>query len=543
MQMRYLLSVIAAIAALAQQPVGRPPLPRNYRTPYYSVSGVVRDADTNEPIVGARVKLQTQQQRLNLSEEDVVTKLGGAFSAIFRKEDRLWIRVDAEGYVESTADIERGPLVIVAQPGRDRESVEIRLHRAAEIEGQLFDLDLEKPVQSVTVRAHWSVWDRGRRVLKPAGEATSSNAEGRFRLTGLPPADYFLEIVQKEQERIEERAGANRKPIEGYAREYWPGGGMLGAAIPLQVLAGARLPLGGVFIRKSRMYRVHGELVSSVCRETMRYRMLLWEHREERFILRNNTLVPCNSTFTVHNLVPGRWTLETELQGVLPRQAESSSVDLVVNDKDQDLEVHPLFPLPIEGKLRGVRPEVKALLKPKGRPEYVPPELPAREAAWDFIVLAPATEFAQITLPKLPEQYCIREILYNGGATDDGAFRVNREAPSQLIEITLSDKPATLTGRVIQKEKPVPGAIVVIAPWPVALRTDWPKTIRTAAGDDGKFSFKGLAPGAWRIFAVHPALRQKLEQPGFLLGLIGRAEEYTLAESDVKTVELKTAEP
>jgi hypothetical protein len=34
-----------------------------------------------------------------------------------------------------------------------------------------------------------------------------------------------------------------------------------------------------------------------------------------------------------------------------------------------------------------------------------------------------------------------------------------------------------------------------------------------------------------------------LEQPGFLLGLIGRADEHNLAESEIKSVESKPVEP
>ncbi|HEY3443108.1 MAG TPA: carboxypeptidase regulatory-like domain-containing protein [Paludibaculum sp.] len=543
--MRYLFALLVTVSALAQQPATRPTSPRNYRSPYFyvSVTGTVTDADSGEPIVGARVKLITTQPNTSTREVEFVTKLGGRFGAGLANDQRLLIRVEADGYVDGLAALERGPVVIVPQRERERETVEFRLHRAAEIEGQLFDHDLEKPVPGVTVRAHWSIFDRGKRVLKPAGTAASSDAEGRFRLAGLPPADYFLEIAQKEQERIEERAIAARKPVEGYAREYWPGGGMLEAAIPLPLVAGGHLPLGSVFIRKSRMYRVHGNLATPSCGETSRHRLQLWEHREGRLVLRGDLLAHCNSAFTIHNLRPGQWTLETELQGVFDYQAEGSSTDFSITDKDVELALLPLPPLLIEYKFRGVAPNVTPVLKPKGRPEYTPGAAPLANRTRDLVLLAPPTEYVQASIPKLPERYCIREILYNGGTTDDGAFRVNRDAPSQIVEFTLSSKPASLSGKVVQREKPVAGAIVVIAPWPAALRAEWPKTTRTAAGDDGAFSFKGLAPGTWRVFAIDPALRLKLEQPGFLLSLIGRAEELTLAESANQMVELKPAEP
>lgn len=540
--MRHLIPLLLLTAAITQPPP-RAPQPRNYRPQVVSVSGVVRDADSGEAIVGAGVRLRIAGPGTRIRELNFATPLGGGFSIRIMNDERLLIVVEAEGYTAGVESLDRGPLIVTPQPGRDRESVEIRLHRAGEIDGQLIDRDLEKPIEGLTVRAHWSVFDRGRRVLRPAGVAVASDAEGRFHLSGLPPGDYFLEIVQKEQERIEERAVAERKPVSGYAREYWPGGGMLEAAIPLTMQAGGRLPLGGIILRRSKMYRVHGTLASPRCGPDMRYRMNLWEHREGRRVLRSNTDLRCNSAFTVRNLTPGQWTLESQLLGAFEERTEISSAELVVQDEDVDLDVRPLPPLRIAGKLRGAAPEVAVLIQPKGRPEYTPLVVEVSGKTGEFSLLAPATEFVQISIPKLPPRYCILEILYNGGATGDGEFRVNRAAPSQLVEITLSDKPAALSGKVLRKDKPVPGAIVVAAAWPIALRAEWPATWRTAAGDDGSFILEGLAPGAWRVFAVDAGLGQKLERPGFLLGLIGRAAQYTLAESEFRAVELKPEEP
>lgn len=364
MQLRYVFVLLTAISGFAQQPAGRPSPPRNYRSPFVFVTVVVKDADSGEPIVGARVKLRTTLPDTSVRELELVTKLSASLGVSLTNTNRLQIRVEADSCVDAVGALERGPVSIVPHQGRDRETVEFRLHRAAEIEGQLFDRDLEKTVPGITIRTHWSVFDRGKRVLKPAGVAASSDAEGRFRLTSLPPADYFLEIVQREQERIEERTVATRKPIQGYAREYWPGGGMLEAAIPLTLQAGGRLPLGSIVIQKSQMHRIHGALTSPSCRETSRYRLQLWEHREGRLVLRSDLLAYCNSAFTIHNLAPGQWTFESELQGVFDYQAESSSTDLTIADKTQDLDVLPLPPLRIAGKLRGATQPITVHLLP-----------------------------------------------------------------------------------------------------------------------------------------------------------------------------------
>lgn len=87
------------------------------------------------------------------------------------------------------------------------------------------------------------------------------------------------------------------------------------------------------------------------------------------------------------------------------------------------------------------------------------------------------------------------------------------------------------------------GALVVAAPWPSALRAEWPKTLRTLASPEGAYAFQNMAPGEDRIFAIDAGLRMKLEEPGVLLRLIGNAEGAELREGGGARLDLRPVEP
>ncbi|MBI5083852.1 MAG: carboxypeptidase regulatory-like domain-containing protein [Acidobacteria bacterium] len=381
----------------------------------------------------------------------------------------------------------------------------------------------------------------------------TTDAEGKFRATPIPPGEYFLEVVQKEQEQIEERwmpLGA-RTPVEGYARLYWPGGGLLESASPMYLIAGARYEAGDIWVTKQPLLRVHGALTDGRCRADTKFRLVLWEKGSGSYLPRVNTLVSCNTRFTVKNLAEGNWVLEAGMQSQSSEETDAELVDLDVKppkegDPELELALKPLPPLLMVVKARGhtALPEgVLAALSAVGRPLHDAPSFAAPEAGDRFVLPAPPAEKLELKLSGLPEKYAVKEITYNGGSTQEGVFTPNRQAPSQTLEVVLTDKPAKAGGVVKKGNKPLAGALVVLASWPVALRAEWPRTVRVVAGEDGRYAFKALAPGSYRVFAVEFSLRRRLEFPGALLRMIGRAEELNLGEGDAPVVDLKTAEP
>ncbi|MBI5282099.1 MAG: carboxypeptidase regulatory-like domain-containing protein [Candidatus Solibacter usitatus] len=557
--MRQLPVVLACALVWAQAPAVRAPQAQpQRRMPYvppdmFRVSGQVTDAETREPIEGASVAVRCMDNRQNIRDVVQKTGQGGSYSYMTFAAVRCRVTVEAEGYVEGIDAIERGPAVLEPRAGGEPHTLDFPLHRVAEILGRVMDADTLKPVAGVTVKAQWSVFDAGKRLLKPASAPATTNAEGRFRAAPVPPGEYFLEVVQKEQEQIEQRwmPPEARAPVSGYARTYWPGGGLLEAAAPMYLVAGARYDAGDIWVRKQPLLRVHGTLADRRCRADSKFRLVLWEKGSGRYLPRVNTVVDCNSRFTVKHLAEGQWVLEARMQSQSSEEADAEMVDLDVKPPkdgapEMEANLQPLPPLLMVVKARGrtaLPPGMLATLAVAGRPFHDAHSFVALDGGERFVLPAPPGEKAELKLSGLPERYAVKEITYNGGSTEEGVFTPNRQAPSQTLEVLLTDKPAVIGGVVKRGGKPLAGALVVLASWPVALRAEWPRTVRAVAGEDGRYAFQALAPGTYRVFAVEFGLRRRLEFPGALLRMIGRAEEFTVGEGEAPGADLKAAEP
>lgn len=537
--MRWLLLLLAGVL-----PAQRPVPPRPFRAPISTIAGRVTDAGSGVPLTGAAVFVRCIGQRGAQEELTLLTSLNGTFSTRMFNEQGCVVSVRAEGYVESREETARGPVRIRPAAEGPAEYLSFALHQEAELSGTVIDRTTEKPVAGITVWAQWSEFERGKQRLRAAADAASTDAEGRFRLRRLPPGKYFLQLMRREQERIEGRARPAEK-LDGYARTFWPGGADE-AAVPLWVYAGARLDAGALFVERQPLYRIHASIRTPLCAPGRNYRTVLWQQQGPEFVPRANDALPCGVPFTVHNLTAGAWWLDVRLEGAAAPEADSALVPLEVRDQDLRVQVEPLPALKIQlkttGRGAGALTSAAALLVPAGSPAFFqpPPEALERGVA---VLAAPAAEKVELRLLRLDPQLAVAGIRYNGGSTDDGIFAPNRSAPSQLLEVEVTDHPSVLSGAVKDGQRAVGGALVVAAPWPSALRAAWPRTYRIFAAPDGAFSFPALAPGAYRVFAVDAGLRPKLEEPGVLLRLIGNAAGVELQEGGNTRLDLQPVEP
>ena len=537
--MRWLLLFLPGVL-LAQGPVRRPPLPRGM----LDIAGQVVDADSGQPLKGAAVSVRCLDDRARLRELTLLTALSGTFLTRMHAEQGCSVSVLAEGYVQSREDTERGPVPVRPAAGGRVEPLRFSLHREAEVSGTVIDRATEKPVAGLTVWAQWSEFERGKRKLRAAADAASTDAEGRFRLKRLPPGRYFLQVTQPEQERIEGRERAEEQ-LTGYARAFWPDGAHE-AAVPLWVYAGARLDAGALLVEKRPFYRALAVIRTPLCAAWRKYRTVLWQQQGPEFVARANDVLSCGAPFTVHNLTAGFWWLEARLEGALVAEADSVLELLEVRDKDLAVELQPLPSLKVQMKITGrgagELSSGEAALIPAGGPVFALP-LPEKIERGSAVLAAPASEKAELRLLKLDSKLAVAGIRYNRGTADDGVFAPNRSAPSQLLEVEITDRPATLAGFVKDGERSLAGTLVVAAPWPSALRADWPRTQRTLASPEGAYAFTNLAPGEYRVFAIEAGLRAKLEEPGVLLRLIGNGETAEIGEGGRARLDVKPVEP
>jgi protocatechuate 3,4-dioxygenase beta subunit len=155
--------------------------------PGLEVRGTVKDEEET-PIRGAAVEARFFEEGRELSSRGA-TDAEGRFRLRGLPPGPTEIRAEAKGYLEERLTrVEAGA-----------EDVAIVLARQASIEGRVVDAATGRPVPSFEARARIDPEDpRGRgRDRHGRAEATARDPDGRFRIDGLLPGTYIVEVVAR----------------------------------------------------------------------------------------------------------------------------------------------------------------------------------------------------------------------------------------------------------------------------------------------------------------------------------------------------------
>jgi protocatechuate 3,4-dioxygenase beta subunit len=180
--------LLAALLLLLQQPQQT------------SIQGTVVKAGTSTPISGALVELRRATTPLTLIAS-ATTNADGKFSLqnVPPGDYRLSAQHDSGVYVR-TEYLQRNPqthgavLTITGQPLRD---LQIGMTSTGSIAGRVTDLDGE-PAMNARVMALQAAYRDGQRVMNVV-EALRTNDNGEYRLFWLPPGRYFIAVQAVDQ--------------------------------------------------------------------------------------------------------------------------------------------------------------------------------------------------------------------------------------------------------------------------------------------------------------------------------------------------------
>ena len=122
-------------------------------------------------------------------------------------------------------------------------------------------------------------------------------------------------------------------------------------------------------------------------------------------------------------------------------------------------------------------------------------------------------------------------------------FRVSSGITTQHLDIGISDKPASITGIVRDHDNPASRPFVDLVRSPFTV-TEVPYQLETQTGDaKDTFRFTGLAPGEYRLLAIPPGDRYRLEEPAILDGLLRNAKTVTLEQRGYQNISLDLQTP
>jgi protocatechuate 3,4-dioxygenase beta subunit len=196
-----------------------------------SVSGVVVDSITGQPLGKAQVRMQRAPRDRN--DAGTVTNADGKFSmsGLVSGEYRLYAQ--RNGYQPMHLGARRadsiGTILSLAE-GQDATGLKVALQPYAVIAGTVRDSDGEPMVGTSVQAFHWAFMGNKRRLLQEGYVRTDDL--GQFRLADLRPGKYLLRADPRISTDVDDRTAGGRKRPEYDIATYYPGAADWSSAMP-----------------------------------------------------------------------------------------------------------------------------------------------------------------------------------------------------------------------------------------------------------------------------------------------------------------------
>jgi len=142
----------------------------------------------------------------------------------------------------------------------------------------------------------------------------------------------------------------------------------------------------------------------------------------------------------------------------------------------------------------------------------------------------PPGRFRIGSISGLPQDYYIVDVRQNGGSVFDSGFDVDNRSP-QPLEVVLNRGTGVVDGVVMDGQSGVAaGAIVALVP--EAKRFENRVLFASATSDSsGRFVFRGVAPGDYRLFAWASTPPNAYQNAGFVGKFEARAHAVHVVQS------------
>ena len=530
------------------------------------IRGVLVEAGVLEPISDAEVlywKMPSAGQPMRFTPDRALGKAktgpDGSFGFAPAQLGEYYVLATKDGYVNANPSMRGLSNSATGTISKEGPVAEARLSvaRPSQITGHLVDAESEKPLEKFRVTIQQDYYTRGRRFPMFGGGLGLTDDKGRF-VVKVPPGDYLVEllpgITSNAVRSLAEFTTNDLSTVDtDFEQSYWDGGHDQGQALPASVGSNAIVDVGTLKVRRVPFYRVHVSHSAAGCSPNDEAVMNISNIPPSGW--NGSADITCGKDILIRGFAPGAYRLDISLRGPsFPTKSRlRGATTFQIVDKNLDLSVALIRGVDIVGKVVAAEGAVKPSFDKMTAYVKATVEVPMMD---DGPALVDAKGLFRLENTNVTEQnlfvsgvpggYYIQEVRYNGSPVRGNlawlTFELDGSAPSHTLEIVLDDKPAFVTGIVTDRDRPVSQPLVVLARWPLPnAKALWPLT--TATGDaGGKYHFTGVAPGEYRILAVSPTLKDKLQMPNVLEPLLRTAKKIELGPRATQNLALELTE-
>ena len=523
------------------------------------ISGTVSDAINKGGIANSNVRV-SGTAATKAFEKYVTTDNEGGFH-LEVPVGRFHVSATATGFATPRMG---NSVDVTIDEDSSKSMVRLQLYRNATLTGTLIDEETRLPISNMPVAARRTSYLRGHRQLWVENAGNRTAKDGSFRLEKLPPGDYFLEFngllaVSKPQ--------GTEAPVESYLRVMWPGGENIDVAAPLTVASGSDVSVGNIKMVKRVLHKVRVKVTGAQCDKEKVFQVSFNQTTGSSRFTRATFNVACNEFTTLANMSPGKYevvgtehtgTQQLGQAGAILVELDGAAVDIelpvgppiqltgrvVLSEKHDEATLLPDAFAHLEVKLwpRGVKSyTVISIL-----PTFDPAAVNDKGRFSGICYQTPSGGEIEVIIRGLPQGYYLRDVIYNGSKLGATAFELSPYAVKQDLQLVVSDQPGTVEG-IVQLDSGVAlvnAHIALVPSFPSEGDGLYPpNVIETTSDGKGHFRIQRLRPGKYRIVAADATLKDRLEEPGRLIGMLSRATEIEVQSSGVRNVVLRPANP
>ena len=553
-----------------------------------SLDGVVIDMGSNTPLHNATLELRGVSD--STRRYVAVSSAMGQF--VFRgvAAGNYSLTVVRAGYLQAGYG-QRGPN---ASPGTLRiagqrvTGIRVAMMRASAISGRVYDQD---GAPAVNAQLHaWKIsYATGMRLAIPV-TSQMTNDRGEYRLFGLPPGVYYVSAQPEPPMHIRSPAYASRAPLIPGAILAIPTGGMFSAlpdpafarpgvrqewapvyfggttdeyaATPIYLRAGA--DLGGIDIIVSRLPvgRLTGTVVGLDGQPLAQASVIVTPQRNQKFhamsminvsggVMSISPAPPArsnqNGVFGIGSLAPGAYSLTAILASPNgPRLSGYTSVAVQGTDVvNATITMGPM--LEIDGRIavEGTTTSDLSALSVRAMSTVntladTPKVSPSAAGTFKLESVGHGNYVLDIT-PLTSESYVKSARMGDVDILNDG-FRLDNP-PNWPLEIVISLKGGTIRGIVRDSSGAAAGGVTVILV-PDETRRQRYELFRSASADTaGRYEFKGVPPGSYKVFAWEDIELKSWMEPSYLRIFEDLGKLVAVSEGSSESVDVTAISP
>lgn len=442
----------------------------------------------------------------------------------------------------------RAPTPVEVTSGGATGGIAIRMTPQAVLAGKVTDEDGD-PIMHASVQIIRDRWVAGRRTQMPMNSSNTDD-RGEYRIAGLVPGKYYVQVTSNRM-GMQMPGQARPQGVVGdlnYTPLLYPGVPEFSQAQPLVLAPGQEMRGVDFRMRKSTTWRVRGQVLDDSGKPIQSGGVMAVPVDGGMSGPRAMGMARGpEGKFEIAGLAPGTYTLMVSTSGRDElRMAGRQSV--TVGNRDLEgvvLQMQRGFEISGLVRIDGTSPpaasgSARVMLEPMetgimmgggGSREANGQVKP--DGAWALGNVSAGRY--RITPTSLPEGTYLKAVMVGGQDITGGA---QISAAAMGIELVLGMKAPDVTGTVMNADKlPVTSGTVFMIP--DTARRDRPSAYKSASlGEGGTFTFRGLAPGQYTIFALPEVEDGSWYDPDFVRTLEGKGVAVKLAEGQSETVQV-----